>query len=275
VPFLRLTRDRRGFENTFLLHANRAGERPRLLYWYRTAPGIVLGRAALDEDAIRTIEEQHPDIDFDWPAILALSEAMMPEEELAPRPQARAARKPRGRDPQREPGRREPARTAPARADGTGGREPAAGLDEVSATAPDPDEVSSPAEAGFGGDAGEALVRMAAVEMTPEAVAEAMVDEITLGRDDQEEERPAAPRPTYGLLEELVGREIAARLRARHAEISARIHERHADAPLRDAWIARAEPLNPDTWLTPAAILDGVRKADAQYDALREELLGS
>ena len=72
VPFLRLTRDRRGFENTFLMHADRPGDRPRLLYWYRTAPGIVLGRSPLDEDAIRTIEEQHPDIDFDWPAILAL-----------------------------------------------------------------------------------------------------------------------------------------------------------------------------------------------------------
>ena len=46
VPFLRLTRDRRGFENTFLMHADRPGDRPRLLYWYRTAPGIMLGRAA-------------------------------------------------------------------------------------------------------------------------------------------------------------------------------------------------------------------------------------
>jgi len=87
VPFLRLTRDRRGFENTFLMHADRPGDRPRLLYWYRTAPGIVLGRPALDEDAIRTIEEQHPEIDFDWPAILALSEVMTPEDEAAPKPQ--------------------------------------------------------------------------------------------------------------------------------------------------------------------------------------------
>lgn len=81
MPFLRLTRDRRGFENTFLLHADHPGAKARLLYWYRTAPGIVLGRPALDEDAIRTIEENHPDIEFDWPAILALSEVMTPEEE--------------------------------------------------------------------------------------------------------------------------------------------------------------------------------------------------
>jgi hypothetical protein len=93
VPFLRLTRDRRGFENTFLLHADHPGAKARLLYWYRTAPGIGLGRPALDEDAIRTIEENHPDIEFDWPAILALSEVMTPEEETpAPRPQPQQRR---------------------------------------------------------------------------------------------------------------------------------------------------------------------------------------
>jgi len=102
VPFLRLTRDRRGFEHTFLLHADAPGLPPRVLYWYRTAPGVLIGRPALDEEAIRAIEEQHPHIEFDWPAILALREAMPPEEEAeAPPPRSRrpsrreAARPPR------------------------------------------------------------------------------------------------------------------------------------------------------------------------------------
>jgi hypothetical protein len=82
VPFLRLTRDRRGFEHTFLMHAG-TGEAPRVLYWYRTAPGVLIGRPALDEEAIRGLEEQHPEIEFDWPAILALREALPPEEEPA------------------------------------------------------------------------------------------------------------------------------------------------------------------------------------------------
>lgn len=99
MPFLRLTRDRRGFENTYLLHADHPGARPRLLYWYRTAPGIAQGRPALDEEAIRAIEEQHPDIEFDWPAILALREVMTPEEETPePRSQPRRERKPKQRD---------------------------------------------------------------------------------------------------------------------------------------------------------------------------------
>jgi hypothetical protein len=73
VPFLRFARDRRVYENTFLLHAARKrGEkdRPALLYWFRTPPHVKVGRAAFDEDAIRLIEDQHPDLEFDWPHIL-------------------------------------------------------------------------------------------------------------------------------------------------------------------------------------------------------------
>ena len=85
MPFLRLTRDRRGFENTFLMHADRPGDRPRCCTGIAPRRASCSGRSPLDEDAIRTIEEQHPDIDFDWPAILALSEVMTPEDE-APAP---------------------------------------------------------------------------------------------------------------------------------------------------------------------------------------------
>lgn len=95
MAFLRLTRDRRGYENTFLLHADQPGDPPRVLYWYRTAPGVRVGRPPLDEDAIRTIEEQHPDIDFDWPHILEVGAITQPEEEERPiRPKRRTS----GRD---------------------------------------------------------------------------------------------------------------------------------------------------------------------------------
>ena len=84
---------------------------------------------------------------------------------------------------------------------------------------------------------------------------------------------PVAPT-TRGLLEELVGREIATRLRARYAEIMARIHEQGFDESTLAAWVARAEPLDPDTWLTPDAVLAGVRDADARFEQLRATLLG-
>src|SRR5687767_15602051 len=98
------------------MHADRPGDRPRLLYWYRTAPGVMLGRAALDEDAIRTIEEQHPDIDFDWPAIIALSEVMTPEDEAPlsrPQPQQQRREK-RSRNRDRESARADIAPQEPA-----------------------------------------------------------------------------------------------------------------------------------------------------------------
>lgn len=85
MPYLRLTADRRGVEHTFLLHVAAPGEPPKVLYWYRTAPGLRLGRPALDEGAMRTLEEQHPDIDFDWPYILDVG-AMTPVEVEAPLP---------------------------------------------------------------------------------------------------------------------------------------------------------------------------------------------
>ena len=229
MPFLRLTRDRRGTENTFLLHADRPGDQPKLLYWYRTAPGILLGRAPLDEDAIRTIEDQHPEIEFDWPAILALSEAMTPEDEAPARPRPPEGRRQRSR-----------------------------------ARSPRPRQ--QPAMAPVAVDAQNETAELGADEI--------MVDEPLLDDADPDDDVPVAPRHTHGLLEELVGREIATRLRARHSELSARIHERHTEAGDRDRWMTRAESLNPDMWLTPEAVLDGVRGADGLFESLRHELLG-
>ena len=232
MPFLRLTRDRRGIENTFLLHADRPGDRPRLLYWYRTAPGIILGRSPLDEDAIRTIEDSHPDIDFDWPAILALSEVMTPEDEAPARPPRK--KKPGGPQQPREQAPREH-QAQEAKRD----------------HAPSVESPEEPAE-------------------LPEAFA---ADEDVATADEPEFSAPAASPQGNRLLEELVGREIATRLRSRYAEIMARVGEKSAgDGPQRDTWAKRAEPLNPDKWGTPEAILDGVRAADGLYDRLKAEL---
>jgi hypothetical protein len=221
VPFLRLTRDRRGFEHTFLLHADVPGETPRVLYWYRTAPNVLIGRPALDEEAIRSIEEHHPHIEFDWPAILALREAMPPEEEAEPERPPRPRKTGRREQPPRAP------RAAAPRA--AEDRDPADALEAAAKAPADADESLAPLE--------------------------------------------SAPT-THGLLEELVGRDIATRLRARHAELLARIHERGFDEATLADWLARAEPLDPDTWLTPDAVLDGVRHADEKFEALRAALIG-
>lgn len=225
MPFLRLTRDRRGFENTYLMHADRPGDRPRILYWYRTAPGIVQGRAPLDEDAIRTIEDQHPDIEFDWPAILALSEVMTPEDEPAFAPSASARKK--SREPRRD-GRDKKSRVA---AEAAGSVEPT-----------EPTEPAEPVE---------------------------LVESV-------EPAEPAGPvEPRNRLLEELAGREIGSRLRARHAEIIARIDDLDVDGSEKDALFKRAEALDPELWMTPEAVLEGVRNADASFEKLKAALAHS
>jgi hypothetical protein len=74
VPFLRFSRDKRGYEHIYLVHdKTRRGKpsRPRVLYWYRTPPGVRVGRAPFDDDVRKRLETQNPDIQFDWPAIVS------------------------------------------------------------------------------------------------------------------------------------------------------------------------------------------------------------
>lgn len=69
MPFLRFSRDKRGYEHTYLVHAtNRRGRptRPRVLYWYRTPPGVKVGRAPFDDEVRKMLESQYPGVTFDW-----------------------------------------------------------------------------------------------------------------------------------------------------------------------------------------------------------------
>jgi len=217
VPYLRLTADRRGFENTFLLHVAAPGEAPRVLYWYRTAPGLRIGRPALDDGAMRMLEDQFPDIDFDWPYILDMG-AMTPVEVEAPVP-------PRKRKPRRPD------------ADDS--------VDDVSrdVVAAAPDDAPRPA----------AAEDAPAGEMAPAAPP------------------PAAHRPD--LLADLLGRGIAASLRARHEQIRAEV-DAHAwaDAAAKAAVEARLAAIDPDGWTTPDAVLGGMARIDAEVEAVRRSL---
>lgn len=206
MPFLRVTRDQRGYETTFLLHAT-PGVRPRVLYWYRSAPGIRVGRAPLDEDAIRAIEDRYPDLDFDWPSLIEQTTALPPEVERRP-----------------ERPRRKPPRSSPMEAR----EQPATETSIVSET--------EAAERGAG-------------EPAPAP--------------------PPQPSRTT-LLDELVGREIARRLRMRFSELRSLIE--HADPSRRDEWQSRAAALDPDGWESPEEILHGVEQADTRFDELRREI---
>jgi len=72
VPFLRVLRDKRGYETTYLVHWFRDGNRQRskILYMFRTPPGVRVGRDVLEPAIVREIEAQHPQIEFDWRALV-------------------------------------------------------------------------------------------------------------------------------------------------------------------------------------------------------------
>jgi len=71
TPFLRVIRDKRGYETTYLMHLYREGhrQRSRILYVFRTPGGVRVGRDPLDQDVRQQLEDRYRDIDFDWSAI--------------------------------------------------------------------------------------------------------------------------------------------------------------------------------------------------------------
>jgi hypothetical protein len=92
VPFLRVIRDKRGYETTYLMHWFRDGnrQRSRILYAFRTPGGVRVGRDSLDPDVQREIEACHPEIAFEWKAIrdnLQVIEPAVEQRRRRPRPE--------------------------------------------------------------------------------------------------------------------------------------------------------------------------------------------
>ena len=84
MPFLRVIRDKRGYETTYLMHWYREGnrQRSRILYVFRTPGGVRVGRDALEPDVLRAIESEHPSVAFDWKSVFANQQLV----ESAPEP---------------------------------------------------------------------------------------------------------------------------------------------------------------------------------------------
>jgi hypothetical protein len=275
VPFLRFSKDRRGYESTFLLRAQRAGERdaPVLLYWFRTPPHVKMGRGALDEETIRALEDTHPSVDFDWPRILASRPPSEPppEPNRPPRPRRRGERG-------EERGTSRPSRPAtPVRDVPTTG---ARAVAEPVETDPEPQDL----ELRSGGAA------------TP---ADAGVPEIPVPDSSVEPAEPASPvrkftrifdapadfgageapvsvpsPPEIGRLSEpsaadrALGSEQLERLRGRYAAVMARIARRITDPALADRLRATAERANPDNWVTDEEVKTGLAGLGDVYNQL-------
>ena len=112
MPFLRIVRDKRGYEYFSLVQqtSGRRGKvRQQVLYWYRTPPNVKVGRQPLDDDVMRALEGQYPNIQFDWDALRDTPPPLPSVEPWRERRRAeRAARQLRDGDEQTDPVEPEP-----------------------------------------------------------------------------------------------------------------------------------------------------------------------
>ena len=91
MPFLRVIRDKRGYETTYLMDWYREGtrQRSRILYVFRTPGGVRVGRVPLEPEVLRHIQTHHPEIVFDWKAVLETRQVI----DAAPEPRRPQARR--------------------------------------------------------------------------------------------------------------------------------------------------------------------------------------
>lgn len=244
MPVLRFARDHRGYESTYLVEAARGKtDGNALLYWFRTPPHVKIGRAAFDEEAIRLLEEQHPEIDFDWDRILAARPPAAPEprESRYSRPERRPARE----------GRREDR-----------GKASAPPRPPVSPPPPEPPPPApaAPAPAAPAGPTGP--LTTATVVVSPIPVPEDARPVRRFVRVFDQLDAPPHPLTEPSAAERLLGAERLTILRARYAEIQARITARGGDAAGVEALREQAERVNPDAWVTEAEVTAGVASVD-------------
>ncbi len=180
----------------------RGKSRSRILYWFRTPPGVRVGRVALDEKVTREIEALNPSIEFDWPRIIkGQGEPRQPRDD---RPQQKE--EPQKYDaPKHEPPQQEQRQEQ------------------------------------------KQEEHAARVETVAEAV-------------EPEREIPAHAR---------IGVDGVARLRSRYREIAARVAERVTDPVQREELNARAERLNPDSWVTDQEVVQGLEEYEPTLAALQ------
>jgi hypothetical protein len=254
---LRFTRDKRGYENTYVVHSvrRRGKARQRILYWFRTPPNVRVGRAALDEDAIRLIEENNPDIEFDWTKILE----SQPPPAAPPVESHDRRRRVRGQAP---PAHGRAAQTEAVEASAV---PPTPEPPGVSVGPPDPIFAIEPHASDSAALDVPEVAEIEPPALVPVTVYHGGADVLVATAPDE------APRQSA--VEARLGSELLNRVRARYAEISARIRERVGGDPARLEEMRRAvEALNPDIWVTEAEIAAGLQHFDARLGEIRRAL---
>ena len=247
-----------------------------------------VGRAPIDEEAIRLLEQHNPDIEFDWTRIL---------KEPPPDPAARRERDPRDRDRRDRREVRPPQRPRPTTADV---RAPSPAVIHARTAEVAEERAAAHAEVVLGEHA-DLSGREEAAQVMAERTAAAGEESLAVGHreplaadhaeylefavasghleamepesavEPQEVVESHEPREPELLSAAAVrlGAEGLVRLRARYSEILARITEKPMDEPAREELKTRAERLNPDAWVTPDEVTAALEQYETVFETLR------
>jgi hypothetical protein len=235
-----------------------------VLYWFRTPPGVKVGRSALDEDAIRLLEELNPEVEFDWTRILK------GEVESRPEPDRRSnQRRPEG---SRRGGPPPSSQSSPQRrsTDQRPAEQPVATVVEAA----EPEEAAAVAPEVW--DSQEA--ERSGIDVTEEAVdrtdelEDGFMPEVELAPEIGGTAEDHVPPPTAAHAR--LGSEAVLRLRGRYAELLARLRERVQDPARLEELKGHADRLNPDTWVTDTEVTAGLEQYEEVFESLRA-LVGS
>ncbi|PYR90862.1 MAG: hypothetical protein DMF84_18895 [Acidobacteria bacterium] len=203
-----------------------------------------VGRSAIDEDAIRLLEQHNPDVQFDWTHILKATPQPAPIETVRERGFEQA----QGRAQTRKERRAFPRAAGPTAPITRAVPDPVREEPLLRQPEPEPFDQPDPASA--------ALVVMD----------EPGIGEDVFGAADEERIVEHGPEDRTPAAFQRLGSEGLARLRARYAEVMARIAERPMEDAAREELKLRAERLNPDGWVTA----DEVQQALEQYESVFE-----
>lgn len=102
MPFLKFSRDRRGYEHFYVVEAvsgRRGKTRERVLDRFCTPPNVKVGREPFDDHVMHALEAQYPGMRFDWAALRNTPiPAVEPEDRRERRLADRAARRAQGEE---------------------------------------------------------------------------------------------------------------------------------------------------------------------------------
>tara|TARA_B100001123_G_scaffold25852_2_gene27895 strand:+ start:1615 stop:2385 length:771 start_codon:yes stop_codon:yes gene_type:complete len=248
VPYLRFSRDKKGFENTYVLHSGKARgkSRPQMLYLFRTPPNIQVGRHPLDAEAIRAVEEHNPDVTFDWKKMLKVKGSLSSESSRQPAHGVRKRSKPR-------PGVNEVVRR----------QEPEVRVSDVEVEKVEaPTDLTDENTLNKQDEAVDPQLLEAAAHLSEESGDEGR-DETLEVPEEADTEHPVVT---------LMGYDSLSRLRARYAETQARINEKASSQRDLGSIRKQAEQLNPDRWETIEAAVTGIEQFETNAEAIRAKL---